>query len=426
VERLLLGANHPAPVIFKSYLDVLESALKIALRANFKEMFEVAKARTDLLGMHPVEWAKRHLQILISEQKPGIRLWIKKVCDPMDLSRAAMGEDAIFWGSWRAPRLIHMKPAGNTPYEQADAWTREELVRSEELLESRAERLTDFLRIDLGEVARGAHVEFAKQDSARVRVPRQEDSSRGIPTRSTPPPAAGTQPPDIWRSLQETFRTLAEEELSLAPHNTGERWLRAYVDYKDRTIASGLWRLSEGVNESFRERFDVEATRAGIALKSAVSGEARDVWLHHVFSDLLEHESKLLSAASNDGGIVMRVCEASALYCARREKQALVDATAPALSAVQGSVLGSSSTEGAADDPRKGKLREAVITKVQNPHKYKVLSVLEAALYFEVQSRTIYRWLLVGDLRAGVRRGSITIESVLKLEKSRSRKRREH
>ena len=139
---------------------------------------------------------------------------------------------------------------------------------------------------------------------------------------------------------------MAEEELSLAPHNTGDRWLRGYVDYKDRTIASGLWRLSEGVNESFRERFDVEATRAGIALKSAVSGEARDVWLHHVFADLLEHKSKLLSAASNDGGIVMRVCEASALYCARREKQALVDATAPALSAVQGSVLGSSSTEG--------------------------------------------------------------------------------
>jgi hypothetical protein len=142
VERLLLDANHPAPVIFKSYLDVLESALKIALRASFKEMFEIAKARTDLLGMHPVEWAKRHLQILISEEKAGIRLWIKEVCDPMDLSRAAMVEDAIFWGRWRAPRLIHMKPAGNTPYEQADAWTREELVRSEELLESRAERLT--------------------------------------------------------------------------------------------------------------------------------------------------------------------------------------------------------------------------------------------------------------------------------------------
>jgi hypothetical protein len=79
-----------------------------------------------------------------------------------------------------------------------------------------------------------------------------------------------------------------------------------------------------------------------------------------------------------------------------------------------------------ADDPRKETLREAVIKKVQNPHKYKVLSILEAALYFEVQPRTIYRWSSEDDLRAGARRGSITIESVLKLEKRRSRKRRGH
>jgi hypothetical protein len=426
VERLLLDANHPAPVIFKSYLDVLETALKIALRVSFKEMFEIAKARTDLLGMHPVEWAKRHLQILISDEKGRIRVWIKEVCDPLDLSQSAFTDDAIFWGSWRAPRLIHMKPAGNTFYEQARTWMREELVESEELVEARAELSTDFLRIDLDEVARLAHVEFAKQDSARVRVPRQEDSSRGIPTRRTPPLVPGTQPPDVWRSLHETFRGLAEEELSLAPHNTGDRWLRAYVDYKDRSVMCGQWHLSEGVNESFHERFEVEATRAGIALKSTMSGEAGKVWLHHVFLDLLEHKSKLLFAASNDGGTVVRVCEASALYCARLEKQALVEGIGSTVSAVQGSVLGSSSTEVAADDPGKGTQREAVIKKVQNPHRYNVLSILEAALYFEVQPRTIYRWCLEGDLRAGARRGSITIESILKLEKRRSRKRRHH
>jgi hypothetical protein len=433
VERLLLDANHPAPVIFKSYLDVLETALKIALRVNFKEMFEIAKARTDLLGMHPVEWAKRHLQILISEQKVGIRIWIKEVCDPMDLPRAALTEEDIFGGSWRAPRLIHMKPAGNTPYEQAGAWTREDLVRSEELLEARAELLTDFLRIDLGEVARVAHIGLAKQDGARVWVPRQEESNRGIPTLSTPPLVVGAQPPDAWRSLHETFRSLAEAELRLAPHNTGDRWLRAYVDYKDRTIACGEWHLSEGVNESFRERFEVEATRAGIALRSTVSGEPTDVWLHHIFLDLLEHKSKLLFAASKDGGIIVRACEASALYCARLEKQALVEGRGSAMSAVQGSVVGSSSTEVevvrrdmAPDDPRNETLREAVIKKVQNPHKYKVLSIREAALYFEVRPRTIYRWRLEGDLRAGARRGSITVESVLKLEKRRSRKRRDH
>ena len=185
------------------------------------------------------------------------------------------------------------------------------------------------------------------------------------------------------------------------------------------------------MNESFHERFEVEATRAGIALGSTVSGEAGDVWLHHVFSDLLEHKSKLLFAASKDGGIVVQICEASALYCARLEKQALVKGRGSAVSAVHDSMVGSASTEvgvsrrdTTADDPRKETQREAVIKKVQNPHRYNVLSIQEAALYFDVQPRSIYRWTLEGDLRTGARRGSITIESILKLEKRRSRKHR--
>jgi hypothetical protein len=226
---------------------------------------------------------------------------------------------------------------------------------------------------------------------------------------------------------------LAEEELRLVPHNTGDRWLRAFVDYKDRTIACGQWHLSEGVNESFHERFEVEATRAGIAIGSTVSVEARDVWLHHVFSDLLEHKSKLLFAASKDSGIVVRACEASALYCARLEKQALLEGRGLVSPKFQGSVVDSSATEVGAsrqaeapDDPGNDTQREAVIKKVKNPQKFNVLSIPEAALYFEVQARTIYRWSLKGDLRAGARRGSITIDSVLKFEKRRSRKRRDH
>jgi hypothetical protein len=431
VERLLLGSNHPAPVIFKSYLDVLQAALKIAVSANFKEVFEIAKARSDLLGMHPVEWAKRHIEILLAFQKGGIRLWIKEVCDRMDHSRAALDDDAIFWGSWRAPRFIHMKPAGNTPYEQAREWEREELARSEELLEGLAEHVTVYLRIHLGEVARAAHVEFAKQDSNRMHVSRLEQSNRGTPARHTPPLVVGTQTPDVWRSLHEIFRELAEEELRLAPRNTGDRWLRAYVDYKDRRVACGQWHLSEGVNESFHGRFEVEATRAGIALRSTVSGEAGDVWLHHVFLDLLEHKSKLLFAASKDGGTIVRACEASALYCARLEKQALIEGQRSGASAVEGSAVLSSTEvvagrpDTAADEPRKDTQREAVMKKVQNPHKFNVLSIQEAALYFDVQPRSIYRWSLAGDLRAGARRGSITIESILKLEKRRSRRRRD-
>ena len=302
---------------------------------------------------------------------------------------------------------------------------------SEELLEGIAERFTDFLRIDLDEVARAAHVALAKQDGSRLRSPRQEESNRANPLRSTPPLVAGKQAPDFWRSLHETFRALAEEELRLASYNR-DRWLRAYVDYQDKTIECGQWHLSGGVNETFRERFEVEATRAGIALSSTVSGEAGDVWLHYVFLDLLDHKSRLLSVATPEGGIIERVCEGSALYCARLEKRALVEGRISTASAVQSSAVASSSTEVGArprvslpDDPRDEARREAVIKKVQNPNRHTVLTIAEAVLYFEVKPRTIYRWYSKGILRSGGRRGSITIDSVVKLEKKRSRKRRE-
>lgn len=70
------------------------------------------------------------------------------------------------------------------------------------------------------------------------------------------------------------------------------------------------------------------------------------------------------------------------------------------------------------------KSRETVIKKVQNPQAHTILSIREAALYFEVQPRSVYRWREAGELRSGARRGSITIESIEKWENKRSRKRR--
>jgi|GEM_PF-2788505 len=67
--------------------------------------------------------------------------------------------------------------------------------------------------------------------------------------------------------------------------------------------------------------------------------------------------------------------------------------------------------------------REAVIRKVRNPQAYTVLSVPEVALYFEVKPRTIYRWIEERKLAYGGRRGSVTIESIVRFEKKRSRKR---
>ena len=96
-----------------------------------------------------------------------------------------------------------------------------------------------------------------------------------------------------------------------------KRWLRAsYASYEDKSLEWGSWLLSGGAHEGFKERFEVAATRAGMALRPGLTGKPFEVWLHHVFLDLLEHQSKLLFAGTRDeGGIIVRVCEASAVYC---------------------------------------------------------------------------------------------------------------
>lgn len=66
--------------------------------------------------------------------------------------------------------------------------------------------------------------------------------------------------------------------------------------------------------------------------------------------------------------------------------------------------------------------RAVIISKVENPQHHRILMVEEATLYFEVASRTIYRWLETGKLRSGPRRGSITIRSIRRFEAQRSRK----
>jgi hypothetical protein len=67
--------------------------------------------------------------------------------------------------------------------------------------------------------------------------------------------------------------------------------------------------------------------------------------------------------------------------------------------------------------------REAIIKKVQNPQAYRILSIRDAATYFEVTPRTIHRWKDDGKLNNGGRRGSITIESIRRWDNKRSRKR---
>jgi hypothetical protein len=66
--------------------------------------------------------------------------------------------------------------------------------------------------------------------------------------------------------------------------------------------------------------------------------------------------------------------------------------------------------------------RNEITRRLEAPQSYKILSIADTALHFYVQPRTIHRWLDNGKLSRGVRRGSVSVKSILKLEKRVGRK----
>jgi pyrimidine deaminase RibD-like protein len=136
--------------------------------------------------------------------------------------------------------------------------------------------------------------------------------------------AATAMGSDFWRSIQDEFRTLAQEEKSRSPNNADDSWLIASVSYRDPSTPYGDWTVYRGMSEDFKARFEALATRAGKALEPTAPCKPLHVWLHRLFLNLLEHESAFLFAAEKGvGGIIKTVSAASAAYSARLEMYAL-------------------------------------------------------------------------------------------------------
>jgi hypothetical protein len=150
---------------------------------------------------------------------------------------------------------------------------------------------------------------------------------------------------DLWKYFGNEFEQRAYEEEGIERAARKDRLLRAHCDYKKHpeiwaekgkpgqgffclleAPETGLWMLSDGVNENFLERFRTLAARAGRALGPPKGSDAEDIWLHRLYRDLLEHNSDQLFAASDEGGMIRRVCVASATLCARLERKAITDA----------------------------------------------------------------------------------------------------
>ena len=119
VQRQLRNGTESA--VFAAYSGAYRYGLVAEVRRLFNDVVQIALANSDILDDHPVEWAKEHFNILIDREVKLVEGWIKDVCDEQDYSKpvetADDFEEFVFRRSWRAPRLIWMKPSGNCSYD---------------------------------------------------------------------------------------------------------------------------------------------------------------------------------------------------------------------------------------------------------------------------------------------------------------------
>jgi hypothetical protein len=162
-----------------------------------------------------------------------------------------------------------------------------------------------------------------------------------------------SQESDQWGNFQNLFMDLAREEQGRADVITNgsalrrvDKLLRAACTYNEHpegwergkpeqgliclleTPKHGVWNYTnDGISENFFERVRLCVATAGRALPDYPHGaDPEDFWLHRLYLSLLKCNSDSLFCATEEGGTILSVTVASATFCARLGREALVSA----------------------------------------------------------------------------------------------------
>jgi hypothetical protein len=198
------------PSIFKAFFEAHLTGLRVEIRNHFDQVVRIGVAKSRLLSTSPVVWATRHLELLIRGIAHRPEMWIKSVCDKQAvtaLGTEASIEEEIFWKSWRAPKLIHMEPSGNTPYDPVTAWEREDERRTQELCQSLSRIFVQYLEIHLEHVAGRAHVQLA-QVNEQSQIPQKGSIKKAGRFHETTSQGTAT-----WDTVEILF--LSDERVSI-------------------------------------------------------------------------------------------------------------------------------------------------------------------------------------------------------------------
>ncbi len=188
-----------APSIFNAYFGFFREGVKAVSAGGFSELLKMGREHAASIEGHPVEWAKEHISMLIEEQGYRAREWIRTACDRGNFSDHATYPPSVEewgqWEQWRAPKFIHMKPMGNTPYTAGTAWERESESRSRSLVESLGKRFLLLAKSDLDKIAGDAYVQLAQAPAEPVnQITRPADgtSAHSASAKTQPDAGAGT------------------------------------------------------------------------------------------------------------------------------------------------------------------------------------------------------------------------------------------
>jgi hypothetical protein len=302
------------PSVFRAYLDAYYKGLGVEVRNQFDAVLEIALANAGILGQHPVEWTNSQLKLMIHDDAYRVKMWMRAVCDEQDYSTVETlddFEDSPFWRSWRAPKLIHMRPAGNTIYDPATAWVREDEQRTQELLRNRSHRFVQFLEIDLENIAGEAYVRMAQfkrgdqveqsqataaegpgaPDLAEAEMPKAPNSQKAAPV----PDAGSGQSARTNRvttsgALLSNYRSGLKRailiQLTQNPNATDLEICRG-VDADGSVELPASWKANRG-DRSFVRAYSDRASRHKIEIAiSKVRADLREAGLLSLFLGLM-------------------------------------------------------------------------------------------------------------------------------------------
>jgi DNA-binding CsgD family transcriptional regulator len=222
---------------FHFWREVFADGLEERIVEPFNSLLRIGLAQQSTLSVPPVVWAKVLASNFIYSLRYTVPHLIKHMCDEQE-NRTELDRDTFdgycSWVYWRAPRLIHMTPSGNTPYAQATAWQRENAEFTERLLQGLTGKMLDPARLKLDTIVGAAYVALASSS------PVQDPSTPHSPATPSTPPASVSPETDTLDVPIKHKGKLPPRQTDLSQYMDGARLTERQRDCFSLRLEYGL------------------------------------------------------------------------------------------------------------------------------------------------------------------------------------------